>query len=185
MNHLGLFSTKDMSSGRVTDQLGEPMGGIKEFLFDPETGRMAMVVLGWGGVLGVGDTTRLVPWEAFTFLPNSGNFQLNIDRRLVDSAPEMTADDARESHKVKEAFKHFGITPSWETPLPTTVEDAAFQSQPSDTHQPAYRNNEETNSHQQYEGSYQVSQPYFRSDEDNKLREELDLDKIKGMKPNS
>ncbi len=174
-----------MSSGRVTDQLGEPMGSIKEFLFDPETGSIAMVVLGWGGVLGVGDTTRLVPWQAFTFLPNSGNFQLNIDRRMVDDAPEMTADDARESHKVKEAFRHFGITPSWENTPATTTEDPAFRSQPSDTHQPAYRNNEETNTHQQYEGSYQVSQTYFRSDADNKLREELDVDKIKGIKPSN
>jgi hypothetical protein len=182
MNHLGLISTKDMSSGRVTDQLGEPMGSIKEFLFDPETGKVAMVVLGWGGVLGVGDTTRLVPWETFTFLPNSGNFQLNIDRRLVDEAPEMTAQDAKESEKVKTAFRHFGVQPSWQNEPATTSEDPAFISQKNDTHQPTNRN-EGSNTHERYEGSYQVSQPYFSSNEDNKLREELDVDKIKGNKP--
>ncbi len=182
MTFVGLVSSKDMTTGNITDKLGEPMGSVKELMIDPQTGRVEMLVIGFGGLLGMGDTTRVIPWQAIQLLPHSQNYQINVDKQLVDEAPAMTAEDARDRTKVRELYRHFGIQPYWGSTADVDTSDPSYQNPDATLNHPAY-SDATTNQHQQYEGSFQVSQPYFRSNEDNKLGEELDYDKIKGLKP--
>ncbi len=79
MNIISLAPSSKMLSGKVTDKMGEPYGRITDLLIDPANGKVALAVLSFGGVLGLGDTHRLIPWEAFQMNPNTFDFQISID----------------------------------------------------------------------------------------------------------
>jgi hypothetical protein len=177
MDYLGLFAAHKMLNGKVTDKLGDSYGSIKDFLIDAQTGKIAMAVLSYGGVLGMGDTTKLIPWEALQLNPNTLDYQISINKSIIDQAPEMDISDVTDRPKLSQLYKHYGVPAYWENM-------AGF-----DTTDPVYKE-AKANDHQQYEGSHQITQPVMATkhgalEDDNRFNEEVDLDKIQGQKPAS
>ncbi len=167
MNYLGLTPSSKMISGKVTDKLGEDFGRITELMVDPANGKIAMAVLSYGGVLGMGDTNRLIPWEALQMNPNTFDFQINIDKRMLESAPEMDASDVTDRKRLSDLFRHYGYPAYWEKNMNFSTED------------PVYKD-KKLNDHQQYEGSYQISDPRRTPEGNNQFTEDVDINKLEG-----
>lgn len=167
MNIINLAPSSKMISGKVTDKLGEPYGHITDLLVDPANGKVAMAVLSYGGVLGMGNTTRLIPWEALQMNPNTFDFQISIDKKILEDAPEADARDVTDYKKLTDIFKYYGVPAYWEKNLNF------------DTQDPVYRE-AKINNHQQYEGSYQISDPRRTPESNNQFTEDVDTDKLEG-----
>lgn len=167
MNIISLAPSSKMVSGKVTDKMGEPYGRITDLLIDPANGKVALAVLSFGGVLGMGDTHRLIPWEALQMNPNTFDFQISIDKKLLEDAPAMDASDVTNYKGLTELFKYYGFPAYWEKNLNF------------DTQDPVYKE-AKINNHQQYEGSYQISDPRRTPEENNKFTEDVDTDKLEG-----
>jgi hypothetical protein len=168
MNYLGLTPSSKMISGKVTDKLGEDFGRVTELLVDPANGKIAMAVLSFGGVLGMGDTHRLIPWEALQMNPNTYDFQINIDKNMLETAPEMDAADVTDRKRLSDLLKHYGYPAYWEQNMNFNTDD------------PVYKD-KKVNDHEQYEGSYQISDPHRTTESNNEFTEDVDTDKIEGQ----
>jgi sporulation protein YlmC with PRC-barrel domain len=83
-------SARDIIGKDVRSLLGDNFGEVKDLVVAPNTGKIVYVLIGTGGVLGVGEQIRAVPFAAFT-LKNStrenGALILDVSKIRWEDAP--------------------------------------------------------------------------------------------------
>jgi len=84
-----LRTSKAKGANVTSTTTGEKLGEVEEIIIDPASGKVEFVIIGTGGVGGVGEKHRPVPWEAFSSRSEKG-FTLNADKQKLESAPTMT-----------------------------------------------------------------------------------------------
>jgi sporulation protein YlmC with PRC-barrel domain len=90
-------------------------GKIDDFVVDQDSGQLLYAVVGIGGVLGVGETRVAVPPAVFT-QAKKGEVQLNIDKRKLTQAPQVTRDidKSLKADFLNNVYGYYGQTPSWQ-----------------------------------------------------------------------
>jgi len=88
-----VLSTSTLIGDTVKNREGENLGKIEELMIDLETGRIAYMVLSFGGFLGLGDKFFAIPWDSFTFKPEEKEFLLDIKKEKLKNAPGFDKDN--------------------------------------------------------------------------------------------
>src|SRR6202000_296430 len=65
----------------------EKLGSIEDVMIDKASGRIAYAILGFGGLLGIGDHFYPLPWEKLTYNTEIGGYVVDIDRDTLEGAP--------------------------------------------------------------------------------------------------
>ncbi|EIC30948.1 MULTISPECIES: PRC-barrel domain-containing protein [Methylomicrobium] len=76
----------------VKNTKGEDLGDIKDLVLDPTSGRLAYVVVSYGGILGMGDKLFAIPWNAVRWSADKDYFTLNMDKEALKNAPGFDED---------------------------------------------------------------------------------------------
>jgi sporulation protein YlmC with PRC-barrel domain len=71
----------------VVNPSDEDVGQIERIMIDVPTGRIAYAVVGYGGVLGIGQRYYAVPWQYLTRDPERPRFVLERDPEKLQSVP--------------------------------------------------------------------------------------------------
>lgn len=92
---------------------GEGLGQVKDLVVDSRAGSIVYALIGSGGLLGVGEKLRAVPFAAFkdTYTAN-GDLVLDIDRRNWDSIPvvrENEIDTLAVENRGRPLFERFDL----------------------------------------------------------------------------
>lgn len=74
---------RDVFGMSVRGSTGEDLGKLKDLVVDPRSGRIVYGIVSTGGVLGVGDTQRAVPFSAISYASDAHE-SLKIDLSLTD-----------------------------------------------------------------------------------------------------
>ena len=111
-----VLSASTLSGDRVVNLQNEDLGKIEELMIDLETGRIAYVVLSFGGFLGMGDKLFALPWSAFSVDTTEKRFILNVDKELLKQAPGF--DKAHWPNMTDREwgagiYKYYGSKPYW------------------------------------------------------------------------
>jgi hypothetical protein len=86
-------------------------------MIDLPSGRVAYVVLSFGGFLGIGDKLFAVPWSALRVDEGEHEFILDVDRKTLENAPGFDKDnwpDMADATFGTSVHQHYGRTPYWE-----------------------------------------------------------------------
>jgi len=167
MDYISLVDTSTLLASRVFDKMGEDHGKIKELIIDPQSGQIVMIVMSSGGLMGVGSTDRILPWQAVQMNPNTNDFVLVVSKETLYESPVLQREDLGDRTALKKLYDFYGVPAYWEEHVPTQSSD------------PTYMNVEET-SHQSYAGSHQISHDTLSHNPNNALNDELDIDKVRG-----
>ena len=103
---------EDIRGLTVKDRNGGEVGKVEDLLIDPDQGKVQMLRLEHGGVLGIGATASFVPVEAITRI---GGGEVHIDQtrdRLAD-APRYDPELADQSDYYGDLYGYYGYTPFW------------------------------------------------------------------------
>ena len=109
------------ASGPITDQIlmgrsiiskeGEEVGKINSVKRDINTGRITYVTMTSGGILGMGEKTIAIPFQAVSFSQELDHVTLLVDRSKLDDTPKQANLSEEEfNHKLQ---SHYGISPAW------------------------------------------------------------------------
>ncbi|HEX4277220.1 MAG TPA: PRC-barrel domain-containing protein [Bryobacteraceae bacterium] len=112
-----VLAASTLTGDRVRNPAGEELGKIDEIMVDLGSGRIAYVVLSFGGFLGIGDKLFAVPWSAFRVDQGEHEFILDIDSETLRNAPGFDKGDWPDMSDPSfgmEVHKHYGKTPYWE-----------------------------------------------------------------------
>lgn len=87
-----ILSASTLTGDDVVNPQGENLGDIKDFMLDTTSGKIAYVVVAFGGILGMGDKYFAVPWSAFSVDGAKKNVVLNIPQERLKNAPGFNKD---------------------------------------------------------------------------------------------
>ena len=71
----------------VKNMKGENMGGIKDLVIDPESGRVVYAVVSFGGILGLGNKLFAIPWSVLHWNRDKEYYVLDLDKETLKNAP--------------------------------------------------------------------------------------------------
>ncbi len=66
---------------------GTKLGHVQRLMIDKLSGRVAYVVISFGGFLGLGEEYRTLPWSVLTFDPEADAYILDLDPERLREAP--------------------------------------------------------------------------------------------------
>lgn len=112
----GKLERADKIIGReIKDAQNQKIGHVKDLAVDLQNGRIAEVIVGTGGVLGMNERYVAVPPQEFTCDPSTHTLQLmNADKNKLAEAPEFKLSqwDANVGQpQVTEVYHYYGATP--------------------------------------------------------------------------
>jgi sporulation protein YlmC with PRC-barrel domain len=113
------FSTLSASTLNGTDVVnsnGENLGNIEDIMIDFNEGRIAYVVLSFGGFLGIGDKFFAVPMEAMTLDTENEQVIFDVDKDRLKNAPGFNKDNwplTPNQEWYDTVYSYYDINPYW------------------------------------------------------------------------
>ena len=98
--HTSAIRAKKVLGTTVKDSAGERLGQIEDVVLDKQSNKILFGVMGFGGVLGVGEKYHPVPWGALNYDETEGAYVVNLTKDQLKAAPadsieELTKNDGR------------------------------------------------------------------------------------------
>lgn len=113
---VALSATSLIGDGVVNPQ-GEDLGKVEEIMIDIHSGKVAYVVLSFGGFLGLGEKLFAIPWEAMTIDTHRKVFVLAVDRATLEKAPGFDKDNwpqTGDNDWLVGIYEYYGYKPWWD-----------------------------------------------------------------------
>lgn len=83
----GIASSHKLVGRRVVNPRGEYLGRIEDVMLDAAEGRVAYVVLSFGGFLGIGNKLFAYPWSAFQIHETEPHVILDVTKETLEAGP--------------------------------------------------------------------------------------------------
>lgn len=84
---MGTVLATDLQGEPVKNASGEDLATLDDFVFD-EHGRIVGAVVSFGGFLGLGEKSVLLPWEELTIDGDNAEVMLSMTEEQIDALPE-------------------------------------------------------------------------------------------------
>jgi sporulation protein YlmC with PRC-barrel domain len=100
----------------VNNSSDQKIGDVKNLGLDLQAGRVAYVILGSGGVLGVGDKLYVMPPNAFTLGADKKTLVSGIDKAKLEGAPTLNGQNwgqISDAQFATRVYQHYGKQPYW------------------------------------------------------------------------
>ena len=101
----------------VVNPKGDSLGDIKEVVIDPRIGRVAYVVVSFGGFLSMGEKLFAIPFSALVFKVTKNEYVLDVSKERLKAAPGFDPDHWPKMSDEKwnrDVYKYYERPPYWE-----------------------------------------------------------------------
>jgi sporulation protein YlmC with PRC-barrel domain len=122
MTLLAMFSSSPIKASsiigtNVFNPEGDSLGDIKEIVIDPSTGRVAYVVVSFGGFLGMGEKLFAIPFSAFRYNVTNMEYVINVTKERLEDAPGFDSNHwpiMSDEQWNRDIYTYYGRPPYWE-----------------------------------------------------------------------
>jgi len=100
----------------VYDRAGNKIGEVKDIMLEKTSNNILFAVVGFGGVLGIGEKYHPVPWNELDYDPARGGYVVSFSTDQLQKAPAESLDALTkgDGHALRDrAFTHYGTKPYW------------------------------------------------------------------------
>jgi sporulation protein YlmC with PRC-barrel domain len=118
-----IMDAATLEGDTVVNSSGEDLGKIEAIMLDVSGGRIAYVVLSFGGFLSMGAKYFAVPWSAFTLDAGEKRFVLGVSKDRLENAPGFDKDHwpSMADHTwATQVHAYYNVTPYWDDDLDTS-----------------------------------------------------------------
>ncbi len=88
-----LISADKVNGTEVYNLGGDHLGSVDSIMIDKASGKVAYVVMSFGGFLGIGEKYHPLPWEVLDYEPAIGGYRVDLDRDALIDAPSYSRAD--------------------------------------------------------------------------------------------
>lgn len=89
---ISLIASNRVEGTIVYSRQGRKLGSIQNLMVDKRTGKVEYANLSFGGLFGLGASTRPLPWQVLSYVRDQHGYVIDIETVGLDMAP----DDERE-----------------------------------------------------------------------------------------
>jgi sporulation protein YlmC with PRC-barrel domain len=111
------FIDSDRVEGTAVYTLdGKHIGAVKRLMIERQSGKVAYVVMSFGGFLDFGQETYTVPWAKLSYDVGLAGYRTDITESELRDAPRFPQTDENASlseTQEEELHAHFRIPPYW------------------------------------------------------------------------
>ena len=112
--HTNAIRASRVIGTNVYNSSGTKIGEIEDVILEKLSDRILFAVIGFGGLMGMGERFHPVPWSSLDYDEDRGGYtvpftQEQLERAPADTIQELTRDDGRQARE--ESFAHFGMQP--------------------------------------------------------------------------
>lgn len=108
-----LVSSSDVTGTEVYGRDGAHIGSIDHLMIDKKTGNVAYAVMGFGGLLGLGEEHYPVPWSKLSYDTGKNGFVTDIREEEVKGAPARHDGWHRDRDWELRTHDHYRVPPYW------------------------------------------------------------------------
>ena len=112
-----LIESDRVEGTAVYDPHGTYIGAVKRLMIEKVSGRVAYVVMSFGGILGLGEETHLIPWGALTYDVHLQGYRTSITEDQVRGAPVFYRDpnwNWSDRERERAFHDHYGAKYYWD-----------------------------------------------------------------------
>lgn len=96
---------------------GDQIGTVEDIVLDKLSNNIMFAVMGSGGVLGMGEKYRPIPWSVLDYDVDKGGYVAPMDKTRLQGAPayrmeDLTKDDGQMAIRA-EAFSYYNAPQYW------------------------------------------------------------------------
>jgi sporulation protein YlmC with PRC-barrel domain len=102
----------------LVNEQGQDLGQVQNFVIDMVAGRIAFVIVSFGGFLGISDKWFAMPWGIMTLSTEKRKFVIDMPKNVLETAPGMNKDNWAEeinSDWLAKCYLHYGLAPYWDS----------------------------------------------------------------------
>jgi len=101
----------------VYDTAGDRIGTVEDIVLDKLSNNIMFAVMGSGGVLGMGEKYRPIPWSVLDYDPKKGGYAVPVSKDMLENAPayrmeELTKADGEDTIRA-ETFSYYRAEQYW------------------------------------------------------------------------
>lgn len=111
-----LIESDRVDGTAVYDHDGKHIGTIKRLMIEKSSGRVAYVVMSFGGFFALGTEPYTIPWAGLRYDKSLGGYRIAVGASELRAAPSF-AQDANynwpDREREEELHAHYRIPPYW------------------------------------------------------------------------
>ena len=111
-----LISADKVEGTTIYDRQGSNIGTVKNVMINKLTGKVAYVVVQYGGVMGFGSDFYPMPWNVLTYDTGKGGYVVDMSKEQLQNAPRYSASsqpDWQSRGYHDELHRHYGVQPNY------------------------------------------------------------------------
>jgi sporulation protein YlmC with PRC-barrel domain len=114
--HTSAILASKVQGKAVYNALGEKIGHVEDIVLDKMSNSIEFAVLGSGGVLGMGEQFRPVPWSLLDYNPEKGGYIVPMTKDILEKGPSYRLEDLTKNDAAirTEAFDYYKAKKYWE-----------------------------------------------------------------------
>jgi sporulation protein YlmC with PRC-barrel domain len=115
--HTAAILASKVKGTTVYNNGGDKIGTIEDIVLDKMSNNIMFAVLGSGGVLGMGEKYRPIPWSVLDYDSDKGVYVVPLDKPTLEGAPayrmeDLTRGDGNDAIRAK-TFSYYNAPQYW------------------------------------------------------------------------
>ena len=91
--HTRAILSSKVKGTAVYNTAGDKIGHVEDIVLDKMSNNIMFAVLGFGGVLGMGEKYHPVPWSVLEYNPDKGGYIVPMSKDVLEQAPTTRLED--------------------------------------------------------------------------------------------
>lgn len=114
--HTTAIRAKKVIGSTVKDASGDKIGSVEDLVLDKQSNSILFAVVGFGGVLGMGEKFHPLPWAALDYDEDEDAYVVPYSKDELKAAPADTIDELTKNDGIAyrdQSYSYYKIDQYW------------------------------------------------------------------------